>query len=100
MKIFKRKFAQSAISRLQRASHLYRNILFTTFKPKHKQIKVYEETIKDKDLEVVDLKDGLWVGKVVFLQVGIEASSRRAEVRDAGRCMGMGGGGGGGLVKC
>lgn len=43
--------------------------------------------IKDTDLEVVDLKNGLWVRKVVLLQIGIKASSRRAEVRDAGRCI-------------
>lgn len=33
-------------------------------------------------LEVADLKDGLWVRKVVLLQVCIEASGRGAEVRD------------------
>lgn len=34
-------------------------------------------------LEVADLKDGLRIGKVVFLQVGVEARGWGAEVRDA-----------------
>lgn len=34
-------------------------------------------------LEVADLKNGLRVGKMVLLQVGIEASGWGAEVRDA-----------------
>lgn len=37
-------------------------------------------------LKVIDLEDGLWVWQVIFLQVWIQASSWRAEIRDPSRC--------------